>query len=191
VRVVAGVARGRALQAPAGRVTRPTSDRVREAMFDILGSMLDLADAAVVDLFAGSGALGIEAVSRGASSATFVESDRLALAALQANLDALGFGGAGLTVVRADALRWAINPDPSRHGIDVVFADPPYSFDGWVPLLDAMAPWARLAVLETGADLEVPDGWVVVRQRRYGATVVTVARPAPRPDGLTDAKGGM
>jgi 16S rRNA (guanine966-N2)-methyltransferase len=189
--VVAGEARGRLLQAPVGRATRPTSDRVREAMFDILGSLLDLRDTVVVDLFAGSGALGIEALSRGAALATFVEADRAALVALRGNLDTLGFAGSASTVVAGDALRWAAGAASVPDGVDIVFADPPYSFDGWGPLLDALAPWARLAVLETGTLLEVPQGWVVVRQRRYGATVVTVARPAPRPDGFTDEKGGM
>jgi 16S rRNA (guanine966-N2)-methyltransferase len=188
VRVVAGEARGRLLRAPSGRVTRPTSDRVREAMFDIVGSLLDIGGATVVDLFAGSGALGIEARSRGAATVTFVERDREALASLQANLESLGFARSGATVVAADARQWVTGPRPRA---DVVFADPPYSFDGWASLLAAMAPWADLVVAETGAPLEVPPEWVVARQRRYGATVVTVARPAPRSDGHSDAKGGM
>jgi 16S rRNA (guanine966-N2)-methyltransferase len=86
VRVVAGAARGRPLRAPAGRGTRPTSDRVREAMFSMLASMDALEGAVVVDLFAGSGALGIEALSRGAGRAVFVDDDRSALDAVQANL---------------------------------------------------------------------------------------------------------
>jgi len=188
VRVVAGEARGRLLKAPVGRVTRPTSDRVREAMFDILGSLIDLEGAAAVDLFAGSGALGIEARSRGASSVTFVERDRTALVALQANLESLGFAGPGITVVAADAERWVSGPGRRA---DVVFADPPYCFSGWEALFGAVAAWSDLLVAETGHALEVPPGWVVARQRSYGATVVTVARPAPRSDGLSDAKGGM
>jgi 16S rRNA (guanine966-N2)-methyltransferase len=197
VRVVAGTARGRRLLAPAGPRTRPTSDRVREAAFDILGSMTDLAGAAVVDLFAGSGALGIEALSRGAATATFVEQDRAALDVLRANLAALGFGGPRATVLGTDAVRWAANqayPRPGATGppgVDVVFADPPYAFDGWPALVGSLGAWSALAVLETGHELELPSDWQVVRQRRYGATVVTVARPAPRPEGFADAKGGL
>ena len=157
-------------------------------MFDILGSMIDLQGTTVVDLFAGSGALGIEARSRGAAAVTFVESDRAALAALSANLESLGFAAAGTTIVSTDVLRWVTGPGLRA---DVVFADPPYTFDGWVPLLGAVTAWAALVVAETGGELEVPEGWVVARQRRYGATVVTVACPAPRSDGPSDAKGGM
>src|SRR5918998_3417279 len=99
MRVIAGRWGGRRLQAPPGDATRPTSDRVREALFSILGARVD--DARVLDLFAGSGALGIEALSRGAASATFVDHDPDALAAVRANLDGTGLADRA-TVVRAD-----------------------------------------------------------------------------------------
>src|SRR5688500_6095905 len=102
MRVVGGSAGGRRLRAPAGRSTRPTADRVREAMFNSLGSLDAVVGARVLDLFAGSGALGIEALSRGAAAATFVDSDARALAVVRANLDDTGLAGA--TLVRADAL---------------------------------------------------------------------------------------
>jgi 16S rRNA (guanine966-N2)-methyltransferase len=120
VRVVAGRFKGRRLQAPAGRGTRPTADRVREALFQVLGPLDGLR---VLDLFAGSGALGIEALSRGAASAVFVERGAGALAALRRNLDALGVDAA--EVRRADAFAFL-----ARYGgepFDLALIDPPYS----------------------------------------------------------------
>jgi 16S rRNA (guanine966-N2)-methyltransferase len=123
VRVVAGLYGGRRLEAPRGRSTRPTSDRVREALFSILGPAA-LEGARVLDLFAGSGALGIEALSRGATSAEFVDSDARAVAAVRANLAALG---ADAPVHRRDAYAWLAT---ASGPYDVVFADPPYSSAG-------------------------------------------------------------
>jgi 16S rRNA (guanine966-N2)-methyltransferase len=117
VRVVAGEFKGRRLQAPAGSRTRPTADRVREAVFSMLG---DLGGARVLDLYAGSGALGIEALSRGAQSAVFVERDRRALAAIRRNLDAVG---AEATVLARDALS-VLGEEGGPY--DLVFCDPPY-----------------------------------------------------------------
>ncbi|HEX5896848.1 MAG TPA: 16S rRNA (guanine(966)-N(2))-methyltransferase RsmD [Thermoleophilaceae bacterium] len=117
MRVVAGEFKGRRLRAPRGSGTRPTADRVREALFSMLG---DVSGARVLDLYAGSGALGIEALSRGAESALFVERDRQALAALRRNLDAVGVDA---EVRSQDALRFIARPE----GVfDLVFCDPPY-----------------------------------------------------------------
>ncbi len=117
MRVVAGEFKGRRLYAPRGESTRPTADRVREALFSMLG---DVSGTRVLDLYAGSGALGIEALSRGADSAVFVESDGQALAALRRNLDAVG---AAATVRRQDVLRFLARPEGT---FDLVFCDPPY-----------------------------------------------------------------
>jgi len=117
VRVVAGEFKGRRLYAPRGSRTRPTADRVREALFSMLG---DVSGARVLDLYAGSGALGIEALSRGAESAVFVERDAKALNALRRNLDATGARGA---VRREDVARFLSRPEGT---FDLVFADPPY-----------------------------------------------------------------
>jgi 16S rRNA (guanine966-N2)-methyltransferase len=117
VRVVAGEFKGRRLHAPRGSRTRPTADRVREALFSMLG---DVTGARVLDLYAGSGALGIEALSRGAESAVFVERDQQALAALRRNLDAVG---AHADVRRQDVLRFLARPEGK---FDLVFCDPPY-----------------------------------------------------------------
>jgi 16S rRNA (guanine966-N2)-methyltransferase len=119
MRVVAGRYKGRRLTAPAGLDVRPTSDRVREALFSILG---DIEGLTVLDLFAGSGALGIEALSRGAARATLVDDDRRAIEAISANLAPLG--DADAEVVRADALVWL---GGRRGPYDLVFVDPPYS----------------------------------------------------------------
>src|ERR1700736_3119455 len=144
MRVVAGEAKGRRLQAPAGPRTRPTSDRVREAIFDILGSLDAVEGAVVADLFAGSGALGIEALSRGARRTVFVDRDRAAITAIRANLAGCGFGPDRAEVVPGDVGRWAAGAPP----VDVILADPPYDFAGWPDLLASLAPIAGLAVLE-------------------------------------------
>ncbi|MDQ1424148.1 MAG: hypothetical protein QOD72_1646, partial [Acidimicrobiaceae bacterium] len=130
MRVVAGSARGRRLVAPEGRDTRPTGDRVRQAVFNALTSLDAVVDARVLDLYAGSGALGIEALSRGAAHATFVERSSVALAAIRANLDTTGLGGRA-TVVQADALSWL----PARDAVDLALVDPPYAFAEWSSLL--------------------------------------------------------
>jgi 16S rRNA (guanine966-N2)-methyltransferase len=170
VRIVAGAARGRRLVVPVGTDVRPTSDRVREAIFNALYSLDDAVDGAtVLDLFAGTGALGLEALSRGAAAATFVESSRVAADALRSNIDALGFASSA-TVVRADALRWLAGAPR----FDIAFLDPPYDFDGWAALLGGLR--ATLAVTESNRELTPPAGWGLVRARRYGSTVVQILR---------------
>jgi 16S rRNA (guanine966-N2)-methyltransferase len=170
VRVIAGSHRGRRLRAVPGTGTRPTADRVREAIFDVLGSLVDLEGLAVGDLFAGSGALGIEALSRGAASVVLVETAPAALAAIEDNLRALGLDDRA-TVVGEDALRFVGRP----HHFDVALCDPPYEFGAWERLLAGLD--ATLAVLESGRPLDVPVGWENVRNKHYGGTLVTVVRP--------------
>ena len=168
MRVVAGTARGRRLVAPRGLDVRPTTDRVREALGNRLSSMGVLRDARVYDLFAGTGALGIEALSRGAAHATFVENSPAALAALEQNLEALEMVDQS-TVVRADASRYtAATP------FDVAFIDPPYTWDGWDSLLVGLP--AEVAVCEARHQIDVPSGWELVRFDRYGTTVITLLR---------------
>jgi 16S rRNA (guanine966-N2)-methyltransferase len=175
VRVVAGTARGRRLVAPKGDGTRPTSDFVREAIFNSIGSVpdVDLDGATVLDLFAGTGALGIEALSRGAAHATFVESDRHALDALRRNLDATGLSDRA-TVRAIDVTTAADLPS-----VDVVFADPPYAFAGWDDLLTRLD--AHLVVIESDREIALPDGWRLLRTKRYGTTVVTLTFPGSTP----------
>lgn len=170
MRIVAGTARGRRLVTPTGDEVRPTTDRVREAVFNALGSMGAVLGASVLDLFAGSGALGIEALSRGAASATFVDSSSAATRSIAENLRATGLDGAA-TVVRSDA--WSYLAGRVGGVVDLALLDPPYRFDRWDELL-AVVP-ARLVVIESDRAVEVGADAVVQRQRRYGGTVVTIA----------------
>lgn len=174
--MVGGEKGGQALVAPPGRGTRPTSDRAREATFSMLDSQCALEGSHVWDLFCGSGALGIEALSRGAERAIFVDQGRSAVAATRANLAKLGYTRAQATVVTADALSWARSQLPGAVRPDLVFADPPYVWGRWDALLEALSAHQPLVVAETGGELALPPQWQVLRARRYGGTVVTLAR---------------
>ncbi len=170
MRVVAGELRGRRIEAPAGGSTRPTTDKVREAVFNALGSLDLVRDARVADLFAGTGALGIEALSRGAAHCTFVERDREALRFLRDNIEHLGLAQRS-RIVGGDATAQAAQLD-----VDLVFADPPYEADGWIGLLGVVR--APFVVAEAGRSLESLDGladagWRATRSKRYGRTWVT------------------
>lgn len=183
MRVVAGIYKGRRLEAPRGRSTRPTSDKVREAVFSILGSVEGLR---VLDLYAGSGAMGIEALSRAVAETTFVDSDTRALRALRENLDQLGVEN-GRTV-RADVssfLRQAAR-DPQRW--DLVFCDPPYRLaHRLAPDLDELLPPvisddARI-VCESSHRQPLVLQLPLLTQRRYGDTLITIHRPGEETKG--------
>ena len=189
MRVVAGAARGRRLAAPPGAVTRPTPDRVREAVFNSLNSMGVLAGCRVLDLYAGTGAMGIEALSRGAAHAVFVERDPQALAALRANLAATDLADRA-AVVAADVDAYLQAPDRlavpggppvSGGAFDLAVVDPPYDFDGWAELLPRLP--AAVVVIESNREIEAPETLRVHKRRRYGSTVVTLASTT-RPDPL-------
>jgi 16S rRNA (guanine966-N2)-methyltransferase len=175
------------LRAPLGTRTRPTSDRVREAMFSMLASMDAVEGADVLDLFAGSGALGVEALSRGAARVTFVDRDPAAVAAIRFNLHVLDELDAPAPVACADVLRYVV----TAPRVDLVLADPPYDFDGWPALLDSLRDRTSLLVAETAADtgLAAAPGWETVKVRRYGGTVVTVVQPVARPNPLAQQEG--
>jgi 16S rRNA (guanine966-N2)-methyltransferase len=176
VRVVAGRFGGRRLSAPRGSATRPTSDRVREALFAMLGA---LGGERVLDLFAGSGALGIEALSRGAGSAVFVERARPALDVLRGNLDALGLGPDVAEVRAADA-RAALRAARSRaETYDLVFVDPPYRLAAGLgaelseALAGLLAPGGRVVTesdRRAPLELELPQ----THERRYGDTLIRI-----------------
>jgi 16S rRNA (guanine966-N2)-methyltransferase len=181
VRVVAGRFGGRRLAAPRGRATRPTADRVREALFSMLG---DVSQARVLDLYAGSGALGIEALSRGAQSALFVESDPRAVAVIRRNLTELGAEG---EVRRQDVVRFlrtaaeerTTAPQPSRTGFDLVFCDPPYDLApspaaALADHLPAMTSDDARIVTESDKrrPLELP--LPLLRERTYGDTRIAI-----------------
>jgi 16S rRNA (guanine966-N2)-methyltransferase len=174
---VAGELRGRRIEAPSGLDTRPTTDKVREAVFNALVSRDLVRDARVADLFAGTGALGIEALSRGAAHCTFVERDRSVVRTLRANLDHLGIADRS-RVVTGDALAQAGTLD-----VDLVLADPPYDFDQWPRLLASLR--APFLVAEAGRPLESTEGladagWEATRGKRYGRTWVTFFERADR-----------
>jgi 16S rRNA (guanine966-N2)-methyltransferase len=175
VRIVAGTFKGRRLSAPAGRTTRPTADRVREALFSILGP---LDGERVLDLFAGSGALGIEALSRGAASAVFVDSDQRAAAAIRRNLDALG---ATAEVYRRDALAF-LRAQPGD-SFDLVFLDPPYSSasqlaDALSELLPAALSEDALIVSESDKRTPLELTLPLIDERTYGDTRIAIHRAA-------------
>ncbi len=172
MRIVAGTARGRRLMTPEGTDVRPTKDRVREAVFNSLHSHGEVEDRTVLDLFAGSGAMGLEALSRGASRCTFVDRDRRAIAAIHHNLDALGFADRA-TVRHADSPGVLASLGPH----DVALLDPPYDFDDWASLLDALP--ARVVVIESDREIVPGEGWEVLKAGRYAGTVVCIARRAP------------
>jgi 16S rRNA (guanine966-N2)-methyltransferase len=176
MRVVAGAFKGRRLQAPAGRRTRPTADRVREAVFSILGAVDGLR---VLDLFAGSGALGIEALSRGAERAVFVDRDLRAVAAVRSNLARLG---AQAPVYRRDALAFLVDAATrAEQRFDLVFLDPPYSSaDRLAGPLSERLPAALTdnARIVSESDKRSPLALVlpIERQRAYGDTLITIHR---------------
>ena len=178
MRIIAGEWRGRKLVAPKGQQTRPTADRTREALFSMLASRLgSFEDIRVADLYAGSGALGLEALSRGAGHATFVETDREALKAIEANVAALGAASrAAIRSMPADNL-------PRSHPFDLIFADPPYqpgsgtavtatvANSGWLP------PGGWMAVeTQRGDSVTPPEGWEIDAERDVGRARLTILR---------------
>ncbi len=186
MRIVAGRLRGRVLNAPASRAIRPTSERLRESIFDILTHRYpDLLEGArVVDLFAGSGALGIEALSRGANFALFVDDGAEARALLRGNVEQLGLGGM-TRIWRADATK--LGKAPAGAPFTLAFLDPPYGKGFAGPALAALAAGGWLApgalcVVEEAAKAAItaPQGFVVEDERTYGdAKIVLLEVGAP------------
>jgi 16S rRNA (guanine966-N2)-methyltransferase len=182
-RIIGGVAGGRRIVVPP-RGTRPTTDRVRESLFNVLAARLDLSGLAVLDLYAGSGALGLEALSRGATSALFVESDPRTAAVIARNIEALGLPGATLRRGAVAAVLTAATSAP----VDLVLADPPYNVEG-AEVDSVLATltthgWAHegtVAVVEraaASAPLTWPAGWLLWEPRVYGDTRLELAELA-------------
>ncbi|MDY6998883.1 MAG: 16S rRNA (guanine(966)-N(2))-methyltransferase RsmD [Actinomycetota bacterium] len=182
-RIVAGSLGGRRIAVPqqrSGSGTRPTTDRVRESLFNLLSARIDFTGIAVLDLYAGSGALGLEALSRGAASALFVESDARAAAVVERNIATLGVEAAVRRGPVAAVLAGAA-PAP----VDLVLADPPYALDDAevVDMLDklAAAGWVAsgsVVAVErpaSGREIDWPAGWSPWRTRRYGDTRIELA----------------
>ena len=176
MRIISGSRKGARIAAPKGVATRPTGDRVREAAFNLIGPV---DDSRVLDLFAGSGALGLEALSRGAASVTFVESDRIACRTISENLEKLKLTGA--RVVCADAL-WTVRRD--THNYDLVLVDPPY--EAWAELEPRLAEHLPrvlapdgLLVVETGARTDPALPLPIRTSRRYGSARLTLFEHRP------------
>ena len=174
MRIIAGSRKGHTIQAPQGLETRPTSDRVRENVFNIVAPWVE--GARVLDLYAGSGAMGLEALSRGAQVAVFVEADPDAVRAIERNLDKLRLTGA--TVLRRDSVSGLAQEVTAGRKYDLVLADPPYAmtnYDSLARYLPRVLSEDGLLVLESGAksEPELP-GLEVRTTRKYGSTRVTV-----------------
>jgi 16S rRNA (guanine966-N2)-methyltransferase len=179
-RIIGGVAGGRRIAVPP-KGTRPTTDRVRESLFNIVTARRDLSGLTVLDLYAGSGALGLEALSRGAASALFVESDQRSGAVIARNIESLGLTGATLRRGSVGAVLAAGSTSP----VDLVLADPPYDIEAAEveAVLAALAThgWVRggtVVVVEraaTGPPLSWPAGWSLWPQRVYGDTRLELA----------------
>ena len=188
LKIIGGKHRGRTIATPEGQATRPTASRARESLFNILAhanwsgdGTSPLIEARVLDAFAGSGALGLEALSRGAAHATFLDNEATAITLIGENLRKLG-ETAHAKVVRADATR----PPPGREPCDLVFLDPPYRSGLAGPALTALAHagWlARHAVatveLANTEDLAPPAGFETIDERRYGAAKIVILRRVP------------
>ncbi|MCX7354554.1 MAG: 16S rRNA (guanine(966)-N(2))-methyltransferase RsmD [Alphaproteobacteria bacterium] len=185
MRIVAGKHRGRRLAAPEGASVRPTSDRARESLFNVLAhrplrtdGQPVLTDARVLDVFAGTGAMGLEALSRGAAHATFVERDRATLAVLEKNVATVG-EQARTTILRADAL----SPPPAKTPANLAFLDPPYGENLAAPALAALAKggWLEagaIIVVEIGKkeSLAAPPAFSLLDERQYGAARLILLR---------------
>lgn len=185
MRIVAGRLRGRTLATPKSDRIRPTTDRTRESLFNVIGHgrMGGLAGGRVLDLFSGTGALGIEALSRGASFCQFVEDSVEGRALLRTNIETLGLQGV-TKVFRRDATR--LGPMGTGERFDIVFADPPYGKGLGEAALKAARDggWLKagaLAVVEeaTAAQFAVPEGFMLEDERRYGDTTIRFLRLAP------------
>ena len=189
MRIIAGTARGRKIEAPEGKNTRPTLDRVRENLFNIL--QMNIRDSRVLDLFAGSGALSIEALSRGAESATLVDSDRNASRIQKKNLEALGFADRAEVMLR-DWKQAAAELAREGRRYDLVFLDPPYRMTDLHEVFTAVGQLLAedgLVILEHEAKAAVTagEGYEVTDRRQWGYCGVTFYRL--RKDGGTDAEG--
>lgn len=167
MRVIAGTARGRRIQAPPGSGTRPITDRAKEAIFNMLTSMGALDEATVLDLFAGSGSFGLECLSRGVAAVTFVEQDRRAARTIEANLDHLGL--AERATVMVSSVEGAL---ATATPVDVAFCDPPYAWDGWTDLLPRIP--AEVLVAHADRPIELVEPWTAVRERTYGRSRIVI-----------------
>ncbi|MHB8379464.1 MAG: RsmD family RNA methyltransferase [Acidimicrobiales bacterium] len=170
MRVIGGVARGRRLKAKLPATVRPTTDYAREAIFSMLESRGGLGDLVVADLYCGSGAMGIEALSRGAAKVYFIDTDPACLVAAKTNFEPLQLRGEAV-FVRANLPVWS-----PPHDLDLLLADPPYGPLDLAGVLHGVE--ARRVVIENDRHMEAPEGWNVTKTKRYGTTLVTMLEPS-------------
>ncbi|QIK96394.1 16S rRNA (guanine(966)-N(2))-methyltransferase RsmD [Sphingomonas sp. HDW15A] len=177
MRIIAGEWRGRPLVAPAGQATRPTADRVRESLFSMLASRLGSFDGlTVADLYAGSGALGIEALSRGAAHCTFVDSERAAVEALRRNLQALKVGG------RAEVVNSKAGSFVAQQPFHLIFADPPYACGSGTAVFETaiakgwLRPGGWMAIETARGDAVDPGGYALEVERDIGRARISILR---------------
>ncbi len=174
MRVIGGVARGRRLKAKLPATVRPTTDYAREAIFSMLESRGGLHDLVVADLYCGSGAMGIEALSRGAARVYFVDTDPQCLVASKVNLEPLQLSGEAI-FVRANLPVWT-----PPHDLDLLLADPPYGPLDLASVLNGVV--AKRVVVENDRHMAAPEGWNVTKTKRYGTTLVTMLEPSEGDD---------
>lgn len=178
MRIIAGDWRGRPIIAPEGRATRPTSDRAREGLFSMLASRLGRFEGLrIADLFAGTGALGLEALSRGAAHCLFIDSDRSALASIERNIQAVG--AKARAELRGQSVEYA---SPPSAPFDLLFLDPPYAAGlaemalGRIGNPAWVAPGGIVSIETAGERLPLPDGFAVAAERRFGKAHIILLR---------------
>lgn len=180
MRIISGDFRGRNIQCPSGSHVRPTSDRVRESVFNLLTSRLSLTDQPVADWFAGSGAYGIECLSRGASGAQFIDNHPLSIRTIKENLKSLNIPPAKTEIIKADVHVWVNKTD--HNPFSVIFADPPYGYEDRSTFLsmvtDRSKPWkTSWIVFETRSDFSAPEFDLAEVIRDYGSTRIVLFKP--------------
>ncbi len=176
MRIVAGQFKGRQLVSPTGRSTRPTSDQVREAIFNLIGARFTIKDSVVLDLFCGTGALGLEALSRGAAHVTFVDSSGAALRAAAKNISLLQVENR-CTLLQRDALRFLKGSEARR--FDLILADPPYKMSGITEVAHRathLLADSGLMVFEHDRNIGFDSSAHEIESRSYGRTIVTIFR---------------
>ena len=178
MRVLSGTSKGKKIKAPPGLLTRPTSARVKKSLFGMLSTRIDFFGIEVFDLFAGSGSLGLEAISRGASQVEFVDSAHNAVRVLKQNVLGIPPDIARTSAIKSPAVPFLKNRISTNAHYDLVFCDPPYLFDDWNELLGYVIQVMTkdsIIVIESDREVTLPEGLSVLKVKDYGSTVITLA----------------
>ncbi|NNN13751.1 MAG: 16S rRNA (guanine(966)-N(2))-methyltransferase RsmD [Acidimicrobiaceae bacterium] len=178
MRVLGGASKGKKIKTPQGLLTRPTSARVKKSLFDMLSTRIDFFGIEVLDLFAGSGSLGLEAISRGASQVEFVDSAHSVIQVLKQNIAGIPPDVARASAIKSPALTYLKNRISAKTHYDLVFCDPPYLFDDWNELLGyviQVTTQDSIIVIESDREVVLPEGLSVLKVKDYGSTVITLA----------------